>query len=77
MRKIYIAYSESHGECEGAFDQDGTLLDFWSCNDGCWSTQFSIFMQKLGFQIETNCPNWIIERLEAAVLAEWGDCFLE
>ena len=72
MRKIYIAYSEKF-ICEGAFDQDGTLLDFWSNDEACWSDDFSSFMEKLGFQIVSNCPEWIIERLDSAAFERYGD----
>lgn len=67
MRKLYIvaAYSDDVGEVEGAFDQDGTLLDWWSANDAYWRHEyFGGFLARLGFDTSGENPEW----LEAALL---------
>lgn len=66
MRTLYFVYTEQVGEVEGIFDQDGTLLDFWSCNDACWRNEyFSPFMAKLGYTVEYG-PEWMDEKLVEA-----------
>jgi hypothetical protein len=72
MRKLYIAYTEEVGEVEGIFDQDGTMLDFWSCNDATWRNEyFSPFMERLGFDVDV-APDWMVKKLEEAARELWG-----
>ena len=72
MRKLFIAYSDEHGEVEGMFDQDGTMLGMWACNDATWRNEyFSPFMWALGYEIET-APDWMVERLEQTAYEMWG-----
>jgi hypothetical protein len=38
---------------EGMFDENGELLDMWSCNDATFRTEyFSRFLEKLGIRVE-------------------------
>lgn len=75
--RIYIIYSEgSAGEVEGAFDFCGNLLDFWSCNDASFRTEyFRGFLEKLGVEIvrPTEKQRENLERiLEKAAKEAWG-----
>jgi hypothetical protein len=79
MKKVILVYTESFGECEAAFLEDGTLLDIWSCNDACWRNEyFSTFLKKVGIEIVQ--PNWRNEkendlwqeRIKNAVKEHWG-----
>ncbi len=52
MKIIYQFYSENPFEWEGMFDEKGKLLDYWSCSDANWKSEyFDGFMTKLGIQI--------------------------
>lgn len=56
MKVVYIIQAEEHmdeiGECEGAFDDQGALLDFWNANDATWRHEyFETFMRKLGIDV--------------------------
>lgn len=72
MRTLYLAFTENVGETEGMFDSDGTLLDFWSCNDACYRSEyFNPFMNKLGYNVE-QAPDWMVAKLELAASEAWG-----
>lgn len=73
-RKLYFVSieSETAGECEGVFDADGTLLDFWADNDASWRNEyFAPFMARLGFDCETVHSGWRADALEKAACEAW------
>lgn len=56
---VYIVNIEDDeaGDCEGAFDAAGNLLDIWSSNDANWRGEyFSGFMSKLGIETSKSAP---------------------
>jgi hypothetical protein len=73
MRTISIVYSEAQGEIEGAFDENGELLSFWSCNDATWRNEyFGPFMKKLGIKTVSSSDSNLTKRLEEAAEEMWG-----
>ena len=71
MRTLYISYPEDD-LIEGIFDQDGTLLDFWSPNDACFREEyFGPFLKKLGFNVEY-APEWMDDILRRKAMEEYG-----
>lgn len=72
-QKVLIVFSEKHGECEGAFDEHGNLLDFWSCNDASWRNEyFSPFLKKLGIETQESDSPSLRKKLEKAVKKAWA-----
>lgn len=56
MTTIYIEYvcDDFVGEVEGAFDENGNVLDIWSNNDANWRGEyFNPFMEKLGIEVKS------------------------
>ena len=51
MKKIVFVGVENDevGEVEGMFEEDGTLIDLWACNDATWRSEyFSGILKYLG-----------------------------
>ena len=56
MKKIYYVYDEGdcemYGETEGFFDEKGTLLQWWCCNDANWRSEYmDPLLEALGFNV--------------------------
>ena len=55
-RIVYFASIDSP-EYEGMFDEEGTLIDYWHCNDATWRGEyFDGFMEKIGVEIIYRAP---------------------
>lgn len=71
MKNIYRFYSEKYGEVEGMFEEDGKMIDCWSCNDATWRSEyFNGFMKKLGINV-LRLP----EKFEKKALEQIRECF--
>ena len=66
MKTLFLVYMEDEelGEAEGMFDEEGTLLGTWACNDGDWRPEyFNEFMGKLGYNVEVSEDEALIKKL--------------
>lgn len=74
MTKVFIVYDESeYGEVEGAFDESGELIDFWSANDAAWRNEyFSPFLKRLGIETKTSQDQKLKGKLGEAAFNAWG-----
>jgi len=66
MKTLFLVYMEDEelGEAEGMFDEEGTLLGTWACNDGDWRPEyFNEFMGKLGYNVEVSEDEVLIKKL--------------
>lgn len=71
MRTLYRGYPEDD-LIEGMFDEDGTLLDWWSPNDANWRSEyFNPFMRRLGFEV-VEAPDWMQDKLREKAKELWG-----
>lgn len=77
MKKLYLVGSEGEcGEIQGMFTDGCLLLDFWSCNDADWRTEyFNGVMNELGYEV-TDPPASLADKLEKQLIKkckqEWG-----
>jgi hypothetical protein len=72
MTTIYIesVCDDDVGEVEGAFDENGNVLDIWSSNDAQWRHEyFNDTFQKLGINIEHGKYE---DKLVDAAAEHWG-----
>ncbi len=69
---IYIiaVYDDECGEVEGAFTEEGELIDWWSSNDAVWRHEyFDYMMRKLGIEVKERN-----KALEAKLIAAAREC---
>lgn len=54
MKTIYFSdYCGEYGEAQAIFDEDGSLLGQWFCDDGNWRSEyFDGFLNKLGIVVD-------------------------
>ena len=72
MKTIYYVYVDDY-EAEAMFSASGELLDFWSCNDGCWRGEyFNPFMKAAGIEVLRGPPEMEIAAFNYCKDA-WGE----
>ncbi len=52
MKKIFHVYTESDGEMDWFFDEDGNVLQYWYNNDACWREEYmNPLLASLGIEV--------------------------
>jgi hypothetical protein len=58
LKKIYFSFFVEYGEHDVFFDEEGRIIDYWSCNDAGWRGEyFAGLMTYMGFEVEEVEPS--------------------
>ena len=71
MKKIYMV-DTGDDLIEGAFDEEGNIIDYWSPTDACWREYFDPMLKKLGIEVVYPMSDELELKLRQIAVDDWG-----